>query len=120
MDRQALTNGHLDAVLCDTAHATGLPNEFYTDEQAAVLEREHVFGRSWACIGRASDVPRKGELLPVELYGLPLVLLRDSADQVRVFHNVCSHRQRFFPESVSCDEESFAISIPDCESEHAV
>ena len=92
MDRQALSNGHLDAVLRDTAHATGLPNEFYTDEQAAVLEREHVFGRSWACIGRASDVPRKGELLPVELYGLPLVLLRDSADQVRVFHNVCSHR----------------------------
>ena len=92
MSMQALTNGQLDGVLRDTAQAHGLPNEFYTGTEGAALERDRVFGATWACVGRASDVPRKGELVPVDLYGLPLFMLRDAADEVRVFHNVCSHR----------------------------
>lgn len=92
MDRQAITMDGLEAVLADTATASGLPNDCYTGEHAAALERERVFGRSWSCVGRASDVPRKGEVMPVDLYGLPLMLVRDGEDRVRVFHNVCSHR----------------------------
>src|SRR3546814_21115075 len=44
------------------------------------------------CIGVGAWVPQPGDLRPVQLQGLPLLLLRDAAGGLRVFHNVCSHR----------------------------
>ncbi len=82
----------LEAVLRPTSQANGLPNEAYVSAQFADYEREHLLGRTWACIGFASDVPEPGDAKPVDWQGLPLLMLRDSADTLRVFHNVCSHR----------------------------
>ena len=84
----------IESVLADTANARGLPNDVYTDPQFLRTERERVFAATWAALGFASDVPAKGDVLPMTLLGLPLILLRDRQDQVRVFHNVCSHRGR--------------------------
>ncbi len=74
----------------ESAH--GLPNEAYVSEQFARLERDRLLARSWTCIGVASEVPEPGDVKPVTLLGLPLILLRDRAGAIRVFHNVCSHR----------------------------
>lgn len=82
----------LGGVLKATAEASGLPNSLYVDEGGAEVERARVFAGGWACAGRASDVARSGEVQPVDLYGLPLLLLRDAGGAIRVFHNVCSHR----------------------------
>ncbi len=82
----------LDHVDRPVAEAHGLPNTCYTDADYLKLERERVFAPNWACIGFGKDLPNKGDYKPVELLGLPLLILRDQDDQIKVFHNVCSHR----------------------------
>ncbi len=72
--------------------ANGLPNEAYTSEDYARDERDGLLARTWMCVGVGHQVPKPGDLRPVTILGLPLLLLRDRAGEIRVFHNVCSHR----------------------------
>ena len=72
--------------------ANGLPNEAYVSRDFAQFERERLLARTWTCIGVGAHVPKPGDVRPVKILGLPLVLLRDLAGHIRVFHNVCSHR----------------------------
>ena len=69
----------------------GLPGRHFTDEAVFQLERRAIFQQSWFCIGLSADVPGKGDLSPVTVFGEPLLMVRDGAT-LRVFHNVCSHR----------------------------
>ena len=72
--------------------ATGLPNRVYTSPEFFQLELDRIFAPSWACLGHAADVPRPGDLRPVQLLGVPLFMARAADGAVHVFHNVCSHR----------------------------
>lgn len=72
--------------------ANGLPNECYTSSQYLMIERENVFKDKWTVIGVGSSVPNPGDAKPYNLLGIPLIILRDKENKVRVFHNVCSHR----------------------------
>ena len=72
--------------------AHGLPNECYTSSEYLKIEREKVFKDNWTAIGVGSSVPNPGDALPYTLLGIPLILLRDKVNKIRVFHNVCSHR----------------------------
>lgn len=82
----------LHRVLRPIAEAGGLPNETYTSAAFAAAERDAVLAKTWTCIGVSAWVPRPGDLRPVQVQGLPLLLLRDRDGALRVFHNVCSHR----------------------------
>src|SRR5690606_36190342 len=82
----------LESVLNPIHQATGLGNEFYTEQRYFELERDEVMGKTWACIGFASDLAQKGAVKPVDFMGLPLLLMRKREGVVQVFHNVCSHR----------------------------
>ena len=74
------------------AEAVGLPNRAYTSPEFFRLELERIFAPSWACLGHACDVPQPGDLRPMRLLGVPLLMVRAAGGAVRVFHNVCSHR----------------------------
>jgi len=92
--RNHVAQDALDGVLTDIADAHGLPNHAYTAPDFFRTERERVFTPTWAALAFASDVPERGDVRPVQLVGLPLIMLRDRSDRIRVFHNVCSHRGR--------------------------
>ena len=92
MSQHTVSEADLDAILQPIDRATGLPNPAYTSDEFFVREREQVFANSWAGLWFASDLPKKGYVKPVEFMGLPLVILRNKQDEIRVFHNVCSHR----------------------------
>ena len=72
--------------------ANGLPNQCYTDENYLKYEREKIFCDKWTVIGVGSSVPKPGDARPYNLLGIPLLIVRDREHQIRVFHNVCSHR----------------------------
>ncbi len=74
------------------AEASGLPNNRYTNQASFISDRDHVIGPNWACIAFVEDLPEANYALPVDFMGLPLLITRDNADEIRVFHNVCSHR----------------------------
>ena len=80
--------GRLDA---DAATARGLPGRAYGAEFYE-LEQHQVFPKVWCTLALASDVPNPGDVAPVELAGWPLLVVRDAAAEIRVFHNMCRHR----------------------------
>jgi choline monooxygenase len=82
----------LSAVLTETAAAKALPNPCYADPDFLAFERARLYEAGWACLGFGKDVPKPGDVVPRSLLGLPLILLRDTKGEIRVFHNVCSHR----------------------------
>ncbi len=74
------------------AAAIGLPNALYTSDQGFIDDRDKVMAPSWACIGFVDDLPEPNFVFPVDFMGLPLLITRDNNNDIRVFHNVCSHR----------------------------
>ena len=82
----------LDIVKKPIAESHGLPNECYTSAEYTRIERKKLFEDKWVVIGVASSVPKIGDAKPFNLLDLPLIILRDKKNKVRVFHNVCSHR----------------------------
>ena len=74
----------------DKAH--GLPNECYTDLDYLSIERKKIFENKWVVIGVGSSIPNIGDAKPFDLLGIPLIILRDKNNKIKVFHNVCSHR----------------------------
>lgn len=82
----------LSAVLASSGQASGLPNDVYTSDALFERERDTLFAGTWACVGRGTDAPEPGDVCPIDLMGLPLVLVRGEDRRLRVFHNVCSHR----------------------------
>ena len=101
VNSQALTEQEFAAIDTATGSAHGLPNRFYTSAEAAQLERDQVLARTWVCVGFASELA-PASARPVDLLGLPLVLVKDKDDTMRVFHNVCWHRgHKLVPEACS-------------------
>lgn len=82
----------IENVAASPGVARGLPNAIYRDKKLFEFERDHVFGRSWAAVGYGSELPGPGCAKPVDLMGIPLLVVRNKANEIRVFHNVCSHR----------------------------
>lgn len=82
----------LDRVQDSIENARGMPNRYYTDAAALAEERDAIFADQWACIAFSSDVAEGGAVFPVQMAGMPLLVVRDKQGVIRVFHNVCSHR----------------------------
>lgn len=82
----------LAGVMRPVAQARGLPNELYSDAASFDLERQKIFKDGWACLGFGKDVQDPGDVLPVDFLGMPLLLIRDKSNQLKVFENVCRHR----------------------------
>ncbi len=82
----------LDVVSESIEKAHGLPNECYLNGPYNKIERKKIFEDKWVTIGVASSVPSPGDTKPFDLLGIPLIIVRDKKNKVRVFHNVCSHR----------------------------
>jgi len=82
----------LDVVSNSIEKAHGLPNECYLNGEYTLIERKKIFEDKWVVIGVASSLPKPADAKPFDLLGIPLIILRDKNNNIRVFHNVCSHR----------------------------
>lgn len=72
--------------------AAGLPREAYLDAAFLAAENTKLFGKHWICAGLTEDAPSPGSVALATVAGLSLMLLRDKAGALRVFHNFCRHR----------------------------
>ena len=82
----------LDIVNKPISQAHGLPNECYTSKEYTFIERKKLFEDKWTVIGTASSLQNVGDVKPFDLLGLPLLIVRNKKNKIKVFHNVCSHR----------------------------
>lgn len=83
---------NLEAVLLPIQQACGLPNYTYTSSEHFAFERDQVLAGSWAGLCFASELPQTSYVKAVEFMGLPLLITRNKNNEIKVFHNVCSHR----------------------------
>ncbi|MBT5435495.1 MAG: aromatic ring-hydroxylating dioxygenase subunit alpha [Rhodospirillaceae bacterium] len=90
--RNILTDEVLSRFDLATEEATGLPNACYTSKEWLKAENTRLFAKTWMLAGFCHDIPGKGDACPVDLAGMPLVILRDNDGEIRAFHNVCRHR----------------------------
>ena len=82
----------LDAVRQPIETAHGLPNAHYIDADVFNVEKNAVLFANWSGLAVAADVPDIGDAKPITFLGIPLLLVRDRQDTVRVFQNICRHR----------------------------
>jgi choline monooxygenase len=80
----------LSAVPLERAFA--LPANWYTHPTVFQHERDWIFRTHWLQVAHDQWLSEPGSFYPVEIAGLPVVLVRQQDGQVRAFHNVCQHR----------------------------
>lgn len=70
----------------------GLGVEAYRSEAVLEAERERIFRRTWQLVCHVSELPAPGSHYVFELLGDSILVVRDEADEIHAFHNVCRHR----------------------------
>ncbi len=83
-----ITEEQRAAVRAPIETARTLPRQAFTSEAWFELETAHIFGRQWCALGFVQQAQAPGDLVPVDLCGIPLLMVRGDDDQIRVFHNV--------------------------------
>ena len=84
-------DNNLEAVFQPIGEASGMPNAAYTRESHFLFERDHLFSRTWVAIDFPGSI-QPNMVRPVDFMGYPLVISSTKQGDIRVFHNVCSHR----------------------------
>ena len=75
-----------------TDQGTALPNIAYTGEDFYRFEQETVFARTWVFAAFVHQFENVGDMVPVEIAGQPVVIVKSAENQFKAFHNVCRHR----------------------------
>jgi phenylpropionate dioxygenase-like ring-hydroxylating dioxygenase large terminal subunit len=68
--------------------------EAYLSEDYARAERDRLWARVWQQAGRVEDIPKVGDFLTYEILEDSVIIVRGGPDEIRAYHNVCSHRGR--------------------------
>jgi choline monooxygenase len=82
----------LAAVDGDYGTARPLPAEAYVSPSYFEAERARLWSRNWVCLTAGAYIPKPGDVIPLDLAGVPLFAIRGRDHKVRVFHNACPHR----------------------------
>ena len=70
----------------------GLTAKSYTDQQFWETECNTVLSNGWLFVGFAHEFLKSGDVIPITIADRPILLIRNSANEITAFHNVCSHR----------------------------
>ncbi len=82
----------LASVFRPLGESTGLPARAYRWPEVFDWEVEHVFDRSWVCVGRSADLPEPGDQVAVTAGSETVLLVRGRDGVLRGFFNTCRHR----------------------------
>ncbi len=66
--------------------------EAYLDPKWFDAKLKALFARTWQWVYHVERLAQPGNYVTTTVAGMPLVLLRDRAGQLRAFYNVCKHR----------------------------
>lgn len=68
------------------------PVAYFTDPAHYALEQESIFRRFAVPVAMSAQLPDSNMFLALDAYGLPILLSRDGAGEVRAFINACQHK----------------------------
>src|SRR5688572_6975694 len=72
-------------------------------------EKRAVFGNSWLFAGSIKEVPGKGDYIcrDYEILSLNALIVRGTDNELRAFHNVCTHRGNRIAHDVRGNAKAF-------------
>ena len=77
----------------------GLARDYYRSDELFENELQHIWRAAWLFACATCELPRAGDFMTLNIADTPILLVRDD-DQIRAFHNICSHRG-----TLLCDAE---------------
>ncbi len=85
----------------DTRLGHSLPQQFYASDAVFDADMDQVISQKWIVAGHVSQIPSKGDYFLFKIGVEQIIIIRENADSVRAFFNVCRHRG-----SVLCSAQS--------------
>ena len=85
-------------VSSDPDQARGLPRECYVDPAFFEREVEKIMRPGWHAVAHTSQLKQPGDFHSLELFGAPILVLRDETGALRAYSRVCLHRASSFVE----------------------
>jgi phenylpropionate dioxygenase-like ring-hydroxylating dioxygenase large terminal subunit len=82
----------LSGVTADSNTSASLPPACYSDGRIYNHESSVVFHHSWVGLGRADRWPTVGDYTAMDIAGVPVIIIRNKADELKGFANSCRHR----------------------------
>ena len=70
----------------------GLSASAYVDKSFFLKESQTIFSDNWVFVGYKHELSTVGDVLPIKVAGQPIVLVKNTKEEIVAFHNVCSHR----------------------------
>jgi phenylpropionate dioxygenase-like ring-hydroxylating dioxygenase large terminal subunit len=69
-----------------------VPKGRYLDVEFLKLELERVFPRTWLMACRVEELPGVGNYIEYRIHDRSVLIVRESTDSIRAYHNACRHR----------------------------
>jgi len=73
------------------SEARTFPQIAYRSQEFFDFEVAHLFTHNWVAAGFAGSLPGIGDVAPLEIFGIPLLIARAEDQSIRVFHNIGAH-----------------------------
>jgi choline monooxygenase len=86
-----LTDEDRAAIRAPISEARTFPQVAYRSQEFFDLEVAHLFSENWVAVGFAGSFPHIGDVAPLDIFGMPLLIMRGDDKRIRVFHNVGAH-----------------------------
>ena len=74
------------------AGAKTLPQRYFVSPEVFEEEQEKIFAKQWVLVGHQTEVATAGDYFVREIAGESIIVVRDKAQEIRGFYNVCRHR----------------------------
>ena len=78
----------------DLSEPLTYPVEAFLSPEYAKAEAELLWSKVWQMAGRVEEIPKPGDFITYEILNDFILIVRETADRIRAFHNVCPHRGR--------------------------
>ncbi len=70
------------------------PVEAFISREYAEAEPEHLWSKVWQQAGRVEELPEVGSYITYNICHDSILIIRDTPDTLKAYHNVCPHRGR--------------------------
>ena len=85
-------NATMQRLAANTQVGYSFDQEFYASETVFKADFDEIISQKWLLAGHVSRIPNKGDYFLFRVGNEQIIVIRENADSVRAFFNVCLHR----------------------------